>query len=92
MNSKEKKVIQKIFAITSQCLLQGNLPTDEKQLMKLFQPVDATKDEIIQLAKENKLEWLSAYGDPNSQNKEEYNKRMSVSLATYLSGERVSMA
>ena len=79
MNSKEKKVIQKIFAITSQCLLQGNLPTDEK-------------DEIIQLAKENKLEWLSAYGDPNSQNKEEYNKRMSVSLATYLSGERVSMA
>lgn len=92
MNSKEKKVIQQIFAITSQCLLQGNLPTDKKQLMKLFQPVDATKDEIIQLAKENKLEWLTVYGDPNSQNKEEYNKRMSVSLATYLSGERVSMA
>ena len=92
MNSKEKKVIQQIFAITSQCLLIGNLPTDEKQLMKLFQPVDATKDEIIQLAKENKLEWLTVYGYPNSENREEYNKRMSVSLATYLSGERVSMA
>ena len=52
---REKKVIQDIFAITSHCLLCGELPTDREKLLQLFQKVEATEEEIIQLAKDDKL-------------------------------------
>jgi hypothetical protein len=79
---REKKVIQDIFAITSHCLLCGELPTDREKLLQLFQNVEATDEEILQLAKENKLYWV--YDIYHNQNKEEYNKTMNISLAHYL--------
>ena len=87
MDSKrETSVIRKIFAITSTCMLSGHLPNEKDKLMKLFEKVEATKEEIIQLAKDNKLQWVREY-DPYCFEKdiEEYNKRMSLSLAHYLS-------
>lgn len=83
MNYSESSVIQDIFAITSQCLIQGHLPTDKEQLMTLFKKVKATKEEIIRLAKDNKLRWLR---DAHCrQNEEEFRKNMNIALATYLS-------
>lgn len=82
-SNRETKVIRDIFAITSQCLICGELPTETEKLMKLFQKVEATKEEIIQLAKDNKLKWL--YDIHHHESKEDYNKNMSMSLAHYLS-------
>ena len=81
-SKKEKKVCSQIFAITSHCLLCGHLPTDREKLLQLFQKVDATAEEILQLARENKLEWV--YDIHHHQSKEEYNKIMNTSLAHYL--------
>ena len=79
---RETKVIQDIFAITSHCLLCGEIPTDKERLLQLFQKVEATEEEIIQLAKDNKLRWLRDNRYPK--NEEEYNKAMNLSLAHYL--------
>ena len=79
---REKKVIQDIFAITSHCLLCGELPTDKQKLMKLFQRVEATEEEIIKLAKDNKLTWLRDIHCHESE--KEYKNNMNLSLAHYL--------
>ena len=79
---RETKVIQDIFAITSHCLLCGEIPTEKDKLLQLFQKVEATEEEIIQLAKDNKLRWLRDSCYPK--NEEEYNKAMNLSLAHYL--------
>ena len=79
---RETKVIQDIFAITSHCLLCGEIPTEKEKLLQLFQKVEATEEEIIQLAKDNKLRWLRDHRYPK--NEEEYNKAMNLSLAHYL--------
>ena len=81
-NEREKKVIQDIFAITSHCLLCGEIPTERETLLQLFQKVEATEEEIVQLAKDNKLKWL--YDIHHHLSKEEYNKAMNLSLAHYL--------
>ena len=79
---RETKVIQDIFAITSHCLLCGEIPTEKDKLLQLFQKVEATEEEIIQLAKDNKLRWLRDHRYPK--NEQEYNKAMNLSLAHYL--------
>lgn len=79
---RESKVIRHIFAITCQCLLCGNMPTDRKTLLQLFERVEATEEEILQLAKDNKLEWV--YDIHHNESKEEYQKNMNLSLAHYL--------
>ena len=79
---RETKVIQDIFAITSHCLLCGEIPTEKEKLLQLFQKVEATEEEIIQLAKDNKLRWLRDHRYPK--NEQEYNKAMNLSLAHYL--------
>ena len=76
-------VVNQIYAITTKCLLEGHLPTQKTQLMKLFSNVNATKEEIVQLAKENKLKWV--YDISLIQSKEEFNRNMNTSLAHYLS-------
>ena len=81
-SEREKKVIQDIFAITSHCLLCGEIPTERETLLELFQKVEATEEEIIQLAKDNKLRWLRDNRYPK--NEEEYNKAMNLSLVHYL--------
>ena len=80
----EKKIINQIFAITTQCLLLGYLPTEKEKLMNLFKDVDVTREEIIQLAKDNKLKWVYEHNNCY-ESVEEYNKSMSQSLAHYLS-------
>ena len=81
-SKRETTVINDIFAITSHCLLCGHLPTDREKLLQLFQKVDATEEEIVQLAKDNKLKWLRAFDYHESE--EDYNKNMSLSLVHYL--------
>ena len=84
MNNKSKmeSVISKIFAITTQCLMCGHLPTEKEKLMALFKNVDATEEEIIELAKTNKLEWV--YDIHCHVSKQEYTKSMNESLHHYL--------
>ena len=83
-NINMEKIINQIFAITSRCLLIGYLPTEKEKLMNLFKDVNVTREEIIQLAKDNKLKWV--YDRNNCyQSIEEYNKSMNQSLAHYLS-------
>ena len=81
-----EKIINQIFAITSQCLLFGYLPKKKEKLMNLFKDVDVTREEIIQLAKDNKLKWVYDRDIVNCyESVEQYNKSMSQSLAHYLS-------
>ena len=81
-----EKIINQIFAITTQCLLLGYLPTEKEKLMNLFKDVDVTREEIIQLAKDNKLKWVYDRDIVNCyESVEQYNKSMSQSLAHYLS-------
>ena len=81
-----EKIINQIFAITTQCLLLGYLPKKKEKLMNLFKDVDVTREEIIQLAKDNKLKWVYDRDIVNCyESVEQYNKSMSQSLAHYLS-------
>lgn len=81
-DKKTEDIIKKIFAITTKCLMEGHLPTEKQKLMSLFQNVNATEEEIIVLAKENKLEWV--YPTYSSRSKEDYIKSMNQSLYHYL--------
>ena len=80
---KENKIISQIYAITSRCLICGYLPTEKEELMMIFKDIDATKEDIIKLAKCNKLRWLRTTDTVLGE--QDYNKAMSKSLAHYLS-------
>ena len=58
---------------------------EKDKLMKLFSNANATKEEFVQLAKENKLKWVYDISLRNIQSKEEFNRNMNISLAHYLS-------
>lgn len=77
-----ESVISKIFAITTQCLMCGHLPTEKEKLVALFKNVDATVEDIIELARTNKLRWV--YDIDCNVSKEEYTKLMNKSLHHYL--------
>ncbi len=78
----EKEIIRMIKAITNQCLQIGHLPRNVIELMRLFKDVPATREEIYQLATDNKLEWV--IGSTETPSPDKYKSSMNESLAYYL--------
>lgn len=81
--SADEKICKMVYAITTQSLLIGDLPTNAEKLMSLFKDIPASREKLWQLAKDNRFEWVRDVNHP--QKPEEYKKKMNKALAQYLS-------